>query len=165
MSDEERRDKEVVAEAGEIEEAKDEVGEELESLKQLASQLDNQLKRSLADYQNLQRRTQEERGEWLRTANKDLILKLLPVLDTLMLAGKHLQDKGLELSIDQFLRVLEQEGVRRIETIGKEFDPNTMEAVSTKESADEKGKVVEEMRAGYMFYDTVIRAAQVIVGA
>lgn len=147
----------------EREEAEDEVGAELISLKELVEQLDNKFKRSLADYQNLQRRTQEEKGMWIRSANKDLILKLLQVLDTLLLAGQHLQDKGLELAIDQFEKVLETEGVKRIETIGKAFDPVTMEAVSTK--TGEKGKVVEEMRAGYMVDNAVLRAAQVIVGA
>lgn len=147
------------------EEQTDATLQELQSLKDLTTQLDNQLKRSLADYQNLQRRTMEEKREWIKVANKELILKLLPVLDTLILAGKHIEDKGLQLSIDQFLKLLEDEGVRRIEAIGKDFDPQTMEAVSTKNDKKMAGKVVEEMRAGYVFGDTVLRAAQVIVGA
>jgi molecular chaperone GrpE len=137
--------------------------EEFTNLKNLALQLDNQLKRSLADYQNLQRRTKEEKGTWIRSANRDLILKFLPILDTLFLAQKHLQDKGLELGIDQFIKLLDQEGVKRIETVEKDFDPMTMEAVST--MVGQKGKVLEESRAGYMLYDTIIRSAQVIVGA
>lgn len=155
----EPKDEEVVEEK-----QGDGLGEELQKLRDVAGQLDNQLKRSLADYQNLQRRTQEEKVEWIKMANKEFILKLLPVLDTLMLAGKHIEDKGLELSIDQFLRLLEQEGVKRIETIGKEFDPHVMEAVSTKQEKGQTGKIVEEMRAGYMYGETVLRAAQVIVG-
>lgn len=136
---------------------------EFDAMQQLATQMQDQAKRLAADYQNLQRRVQEEKSVWIRSANKDLILKFLPILDTLFLANKHLQDKGLALAIDQFSKLLEQEGIKRIETIGKDFDPVLMEAVST--IAGEKGKVVEEARAGYLLYDTVIRSAQVIVGA
>lgn len=149
-----------------VAEESNEVNEEFEALKSLAAQLENNYKRALADYQNLQRRTQEEKSEWIRMANREMILKLLPVLDTLMLAAKHLQDKGLELSIDQFFRVLTDEGVTKIEVLGKPFDPHTMEAVTTQESGEEKkGKVIEEVRTGFLFGDYVLRAAQVIVGA
>ncbi len=148
-------------EEGLVEENK--LQEELLAMTDLAKQFEGQLKRYAADYQNLQRRTLEEKGEWLKTANKDLVLKILPVLDTLFLAQKHVQDKGLALAIDQFTQLLEQEGLKRIETVDKNFDPVTMETVSTKEG--EKGKVLEELRAGYIMYDKVIRSAQVIVGA
>lgn len=152
--------------AGQARMAKDDqIEQELEQLKGIATQLDNNYKRALADYQNLQRRTQEEKAEWIKMAGKDVVLKLLPVLDTLMMAAKHLQDKGLDLSIGQFLKVLQDEGVIKIETIGKAFDPNTMEAVTTQEVDDkEKGKVIEEARAGFMYHDSVLRPAQVIVG-
>lgn len=164
MSDAHRRDEEhTEEEVIETEEVKDTVGEELENLRSLSQQLDNQLKRSLADYQNLQRRVQEEKSLWIKTASKDLLLKLLPVLDTLMLAQKHLSDKGLELSISQFLQILDSEGVKKIETVGKLFDPNTMEATGT--AAGEEGKVIEEVRAGFTLYETILRPAQVIVGA
>lgn len=139
--------------------------EELDALKEQVARFEDNYKRALADYQNLQRRTQEEKREWARLSNKDLILKLLPILDTLMLAEKHTKDQNFVLTVQQFLSALEQEGVKRIKTIDEEFNPHTMEAVSTTESKDKKGKVVEEMRAGYMFYDTILRAAQVIVGA
>lgn len=119
-------------------------------------------KRAIADYQNLQRRTQEQKTEWIKSANKDLLLKMLPVLDTLMLAWKHITDKGLQITIDQFLKLLEQEGLTRIKTIGEEFNPHTMEAITTLEG--EEGKVLEEVRPGFMLYDSVLRSAQVIVG-
>ncbi|HET9946490.1 MAG TPA: nucleotide exchange factor GrpE [Patescibacteria group bacterium] len=139
------------------------ISEDLAKVQEIASQLENQLKRSVADYQNLQRRVQEEKSSWIRMANKELLLKLFPVLDTLMLAQKHLTDKGLDLSISQFLQVLDSEGVKRIETVGLEFDPMTMEAVTT--VAGEEGKVVEEVRAGFIYHDSVLRVAQVLVGA
>jgi molecular chaperone GrpE len=125
--------------------------------------LENQLKRALADYQNLEKRIAEEKANWIRIANKDLLLKLLPGLDNLLLAQKHTQDEGVKISIKHFLDILEQEGVRKIETVGKDFDPNLMEAVGTVQG--EENKVVEETRIGYMIFDQVLRPAQVIVGS
>jgi molecular chaperone GrpE len=124
--------------------------------------LENQLKKALADYQNLEKRIAGERSAWARTANKDLISRLLPGLDSLMLAKKHTEDEGVSLSIDHFLSALKEEGVEKIETIGQNFDPNLMEAVSTADG--EEGKVVEEVKPGYKLSGSVLRPAQVIVG-
>lgn len=154
--------KEDVAE-NELPEEVDETGKELDALKHVVSQLDNNYKRALADYQNLQRRTQEEKAAWIATAGANMVLKLLPVLDTLMLAEKHTQDKNFVLTVQQFLGALEDEGVTRIKTENEAFHPETMEAVSTKEG--EKGKVLEEVRAGFLYHGNVLRPAQVIVGA
>jgi molecular chaperone GrpE len=124
--------------------------------------IENQLKRALADYQNLEKRNVEERSIWIKTANKDLLLKLLPGLDSLILAEKHTQDEGVKISIKHFIDTLSEVGVKRIETEGKDFDPNLMEAVST--TTGDEGKVVEEVRAGYTLFDTILRPAQVVVG-
>ena len=124
--------------------------------------LENQLKRALADYQNLEKRIHEEKSSWIKTANKELLLRLIPGLDSLILAEKHTQDEGVKISIKHFLDILEQEGVKQIETKGKDFDPNLMEAVSAIEGED--GKVLEELRAGYVLNGQTLRPAQVIVG-
>lgn len=124
--------------------------------------LENQLKRALADYQNLEKRIAEERSIWIKIANKDLLLKLLPGLDSLILAEKHTQDEGVKVSIKHFIDILGEVGVKRIETEGKDFDPNLMEAVST--TSGDEGKVIEEVRAGYTLFDTILRPAQVVVG-
>jgi molecular chaperone GrpE len=124
--------------------------------------LENQLKRALADYQNLERRISEEKRIWIQSANKDLVAKLLPVLDNLFLAQNHIQDEGLNLSIQKFLDILSAEGVERIKTKGEEFDPNTMECVTVQEG--EENKVLEEVRAGFVMNESVLRPAQVIVG-
>lgn len=131
--------------------------------KQQIENLENQLKRTLADYQNLEKRVIEEKSSWIRMANKDLLLKLLPGLDSLILAEKHTQDEGVKLSIRHFLDILEQEGVKRIKTVGENFDPRTMECVQTVEG--ENGKVLEELRLGYTIYNEVLRPAQVQVGS
>ncbi|RJQ35902.1 nucleotide exchange factor GrpE [Candidatus Microgenomates bacterium] len=138
-------------------------GEEKESqLKEKIEEFENKYKRALADYQNLEKRTFEERREWIRTANKELILRLLPVLDTLVLVNKHVEDQGLKLAIQQFLDLLKTEGVVKINTKDKDFNPEEMECVQTKEG--EEGKVLEEIRAGYIIGDKVLRPAQVVVG-
>lgn len=133
-------------------------------------ELENQAKRALADYQNLEKRVAGERSEWIRGANRELLLRLLPVLDTLIMASKHSQDQSLQVSVQQFLDVLKSEGVEKIKTEGEVFNPQTMECVATEAvdpstgSGQEEGKVIEEMRVGFMLGDKVLRPAQVMVG-
>ncbi len=136
--------------------------EENKTLQQQTKEFETQYKRALADYQNLQKRVNEEKGNWARLSNRELILRLLPVLDTLILANQHDKNTSIMVSINHFLDVLKAEGVTRIETIGKEFDPEHMEALGTEDG--EEGKVIKEVRAGYMMYDTLLRPAQVLVG-
>jgi molecular chaperone GrpE len=126
------------------------------------SNLENQLKRALADYQNLEKRIATEKSSWILASNKNLLLQLLPGLDSLLLADIHTQDEGVKLSIKHFLDILENAGVTKIETIGKIFDPNLMEAITTQVGED--GKVLEEVRTGYMLFETILRPAQVVVG-
>ena len=136
-------------------EVKEEKNEEVENL-------ENLLKRALSDYQNLEKRIASEKGEWIKIANKDLLLKLLPGLDSLILAQKHTQDEGVNVSIKHFLDTLEQVGVKKISTENADFDPNLMEAIAQVDGPS--GKVVEELRAGYTINGQVLRPAQVLVG-
>lgn len=136
--------------------------EGLIELKKKNEELEVQVKRLLADYQNLEKRTHGEREEIIKLANKRLLLHLLPALDTLMLAGKHIQDEGLRLSIEQFQDALSQEGIEKIKTIGETFDPHLMECFETSEG--EEGKVVEEIQTGYTLFENVLRPARVKVG-
>lgn len=137
--------------------------EDLDKLTEKAEQFEDLYKRSLADYQNLEKRIASEKSGWIKLVNKDLLLRLIPGLDSLLLADKHTKDEGVKLSIKHFLDILEQEGVKKIETVGKDFDPNLMEAVSA--TVGEENKVVEELRAGYTLNDIILRPAQVIVGS
>jgi molecular chaperone GrpE len=136
--------------------------QEIEQLKQKVEDCENSYKRALADYQNLQKRVVEERQNWLKIANKELLMRLLPVLDTLILANQHKETDELKVSINQFLAALKTEGVIRIDTIGKMFDPQFMEVVVSVEG--EEGKVLDEVRAGFMIYERLLRPAQVKVG-
>jgi molecular chaperone GrpE len=140
----------------------EEVLAEIEALKKQVEEFENNYRRALADYQNLQKRVQEEKSEWIRSANSDLMLRILPVLDTLMLAQQHVKDQGLQVSVQQFLDVLKSEGVTKIKTVGEEFNPHLMECIATE--AGDENKVIEEIRAGYVLYDKVLRPAQVKVG-
>lgn len=125
-------------------------------------ELENRLKRTLADYQNLEKRQAVERRDWIKNSNKNLLLRLLPALDTLNLAKQHVEDEGLKLSIQQFQDALKSEGIERIETEDRQFDPKTMEAVEVGQG--EEGMVLSEIRAGYLLNGEVLRPAQVKVG-
>src|SRR3990167_3281630 len=84
-----------------------------------SKQLEEQLKRALADYQNLERRVEEERKLLGQLSSAILIEKFLPVLDNLENAKKHLDDQGLEMVINQFKDILKTEGVEEIVAEGK----------------------------------------------
>ena len=125
--------------------------------------LEGQLKRALADYQNLERRIDEERRLLSALSSALLCGKLLPVLDNLENAQKHLKDEGLEMVIKQFNDVLESEGVEEITAEGSPFDPNFHEAVEILES-EKDGVVLKVLAKGYKINDKVLRPAQVAVG-
>jgi len=146
-------------EENQIEEPKDKKYQELE---EKIYDYEEKWKRAIADYQNQEKWVREQRAEWVKSANKDLLLRILPVLDTLFLAIQHSEDKNLKVSIDQFLAVLKEEGVVKIDTLGKEFDPFQMEAISSEPG--EENKVIKELRVGYMLFDKILRPAQVTVG-
>ena len=147
-----------------LEENKEAKKNEVELLKTRVEECENKYKRALADYQNLEKRVSEERHEWIATASKQLILNLLPILDTLILTKKHIsvQDEGLSLSLKQFLDTLKTEGVKKIEVLNKKFDPKLMQCIQTVEG--EEDKVLEEVRPGYTLYGNILRVALVKVG-
>lgn len=123
--------------------------------------LKSQLARVLADYDNLRKRSEAEKHVWFKFAKQDLLVKLLPVIDTLEIAQKHLGDKGLELAMNQFMAVLKEEGIEEVET--KVFDANLHEALETVEGG-ESGHIAEVLVKGYKFNDgTVVRHAKVKV--
>lgn len=123
----------------------------------------NKYLRALADYQNLEKRVKEARENELKYASGNILLKILPVLDILEQVSKTNSDQGLTLALKQFYEVLTRENVQKIEVLGHEFDPLTMECVEVVPS-DKDNLVVDELRAGYKMYDKVIRTARVKVG-
>ena len=118
--------------------------------------------RILADYQNLERRTKEEK-ELIRAFSSELTIKqLLPAFDGLERAAEHIKDNGLRLSLKEFYTILESIGVKKIKTVGEVFDPYKMECVDVAEGED--GVVLEELAPGYVLHDKVLRVAKVTVG-
>ena len=134
----------------------------ISELEEKVSELENNWKRALADYQNLQKRVAEEREALVTYANLVLISELLPVLDNLELLEKHIDDTGLKLTIKTFKQILENEGVKEIECLGKDFDPALMEAIELVDGKE--GKVAEVAQKGYVLKDKLIRPAKVKVG-
>ncbi len=134
----------------------------LKNLQQQIDQLTDKWKRALADYQNLEKRVQAEKQDFVKFSNAALIDKLLAVLDDLERAQQYLKDEGLKMAISQFNAVLQTEGVEEIKALGKEFEPMLMDCLEVVEG--EENKVVEIVQKGYLLNDKVLRPAKVKVG-
>ncbi len=125
-----------------------------------------QLIRALADYDNLRKRTEEEKLTWIAFATQKFIQNLLPVLDSFEAAQEHLGDSGLAIAIGQFKDLLKQEGLEEIRPKqGESFDENLMEVtevvVGNKEN---NNKISELVLPGWRFVNgQVIRHAKVKV--
>ncbi|TYB31223.1 MAG: nucleotide exchange factor GrpE [Candidatus Mcinerneyibacterium aminivorans] len=160
-----------------LEEKKQKLEERNKQLKEEKDNLFNKLNRVMADFENYKKRMKKEKSEVIKSANKDLILDILPVLDNLELAveNKDQQDKkkayekvveGVQMVIKQFMKVLKNYGVETIDAVGGAFDPNFHEALMMVEDEgdhEEEELVVEEFQKGYMLKDKVIRPAKVKV--
>lgn len=118
--------------------------------------------RAMADYQNLEKRVEREKDNFIKFANALIILKFLPVLDNLERAGAHLKDQGIDLVIKQFKEALSSEGVTEINSAGTSFDPELHEAIEKVDG--EEDKVISIVQSGYKMGDKVIRPAKVTVG-
>lgn len=136
--------------------------EELEIEKKLTEESKQKYLRALADYQNLEKRMYDERGELIKNANKNLILKLLPFLDSLDKAEVFVKDPGLKIVKDHFQKTLQEEGLEQLDVLGKEYDPYTAEVVDMVEG-EKDNIVVEILRKGYQFSGKILRVAQVKV--
>ena len=148
------------------------VAEELEEALREKDQFRAMAQRAQADLVNYKRRAAEEKGDVRRSANSELLLKVLSVDDDLDRALAMIPEDavapgwldGLLLVQRNIDHLLESEGVSKIEPLGLSFEPWECEAVSYEETADEEeGKVIKVLRDGYKQHDRVLRAAQVIV--
>ena len=131
-------------------------------LEQRARGLEEQLARAVADYRNLEKRLEDEKREFVKFANRELLARILPSFDALFLAEKHVSDEGIRVTIRHLQDALRDVGVERVQTEGLMFDPEKMEAVTTDEG--EENKVLEELRPGYTLNGKLLRPAQVKVG-
>lgn len=153
--------------------AKSQKGNKKKNEKELKKQLqevEENYRRALADYQNLQKRTEKEKQDFLKFATSSLIAKLLTILDGLEAAQKNLKDQGLDLLIKEFREILKQEGVVEIKSLGEKFDPEVHECLEVVKIKDKKreNRVIEEVCKGYQIQagetSQVLRYSQVKVG-
>ncbi len=132
--------------------------------------LHDQLKRALADYQNLQRRVTEEKEAIGKFATQILLLELLPVIGNLeqVVASAPDDEKksswfaGLVIVLTQLHEVLKKQGVEEINPANEQFNPEQQEAVDVVEG-EEEGKVVQVLQKGYTLHGRVIQVAKVKV--
>ena len=130
--------------------------------------------RLVADFDNYKKRTARERMETIQTAGKDVIISLLQVLDDSDRAEKQLQmsddlasiKEGVLLVFNKLRNILQSKGLKQMQSIGMEFNPDLHEAISEVPTGNSelKGKVVDEVEKGYYLNDKIIRFAKVIVG-
>jgi len=125
--------------------------------------LENKWKRALADYANLEKRIDSEKQSFVKYSNLKLLEKLLPILDDLERAEKHLKDQGLMLAVNKLREILKNEGVEEIKAQGEEFQPEAMEAIEIVRGP--KNKVVEVLNKGYLMDNRILRVAKVKVGS
>lgn len=146
-----------------------ELKKQMASMKAEIEEKDDRYKRIMAEFENYKKRSAKERESLYDSIISEIISSFLPVLDNLEKAAKaETKDeeykKGVELMLQQFKDVLASKGVKEIETVGKTFDPELHEAVSSvvDENLGEK-EIKEEFRKGYMIGNRVIRHSMVIV--
>lgn len=135
-------------------------------------ELTDRLTRQMAEFDNFRKRTEKEKSQMYEIGAKDIIEKILPVVDNFErgLAAVTEEDKnhpfmdGMDKVYRQLMTTLEAAGVKPIEAVGKEFDPDFHNAVMHVED-EEQGEniVVEEFQKGYTYHDTVVRHSMVKV--
>ncbi len=129
----------------------------------------DRLKRVMAEFENYKKRSLKERDQLYNSLVADIIASFLPVLDNLEKAAKtntsdENMKQGIELVVKQIQDIFTKFGVETIETVGKPFDPELHEAVSSVQDENLGEKIVkEEFRKGYKIGLKVIRHAMVIV--
>ena len=136
------------------------------------AELTDKLKRQLAEFENFRNRTDKEKSQMYAVGAKDVIEKILPVIDNFERGLKSIPEdqkggpvaSGMEMIYKQLITVLSDLGVTPIEAVGQEFDPNLHNAVM---HAEDEGLgeniVAEEFQKGYKYKDTVLRHSMVKV--
>ncbi len=136
-------------------------------------ELNNKYLRLYAEFDNYKKRVNKDKEELARYGNESLLYALLPAIDNLELALKHASCdpktgvvQGVEITLKELQRTLEKFGLRRIEAAGKKFDPAVHHAMMQVEREDiEEKMVAEELRAGYLYNEKVLRPSLVAVSA
>lgn len=143
-----------------------------EAFRQKIEELEDRVKRQMAEFENFRKRTDKEKTAMYEVGAKSVIEKILPVVDNFERGLATVpEDKkedpfvdGMERIYRQLLTELENIGVKPIEAVGKEFDPNLHNAVMQVESEEyESGIVAQELQKGYTYHEGVVRHSMVAV--
>jgi molecular chaperone GrpE len=128
--------------------------------------------RLYAEFDNFKRRTAKERVELIQTAGKEVIQGLLEVMDDMDRAEKQMNNssdigiirEGIQLVFHKFRSNMQSKGLKEMESIGKEFNPDIHEAITEIPSPGNEGKIIDQVEKGYYLNDKIIRFAKVVVG-
>lgn len=123
------------------------------------------LQRLQAEFENYKKRTEKEKSEFVKFSNSNLISKLLPILDNFELAlkNKHKKDdfiQGTEMIYNEFIQILKEIGLEKIQAQNQKFDPYLHEAL-LQEKSNKDNIVLEELQTGYKLNDKVLRHTKV----
>jgi molecular chaperone GrpE len=152
--------------AGNENDKSEELGEKL-------AQLNDAYLRKVAEFENYKKRTDAEKTDFFAYANEKLIRDLLPVLDDFDRALTAYNDnhdadtlqKGLELISEKFKNILQKQGLKEIDSTGKEFDVHLHEAIMQQPSDAEPNTIIDTVEKGYRLKDKILRHSKVVVSA
>jgi len=152
---------------------KKEVNEVERLTKELAEMKDKYL-RIFAEFDNYRKRTIKEKQDVIKLASRDVLSAMLPAVDDFDRAIKVASEnenetdipEGIILIYNKLFKALEQQGIKEMETNGKDFDPELHEALTKVPAPTEelKGKIIDTIEKGYSLNDKIIRYAKVVVG-
>ncbi|MBL4655371.1 MAG: nucleotide exchange factor GrpE [Bacteroidia bacterium] len=148
---------------------------EEEKLNNEKKEIQDKYLRLYSEFDNYKKRTTKERIDLFKTANQEVLSVLLPVLDDLnrtIASFENISDpdsmkEGIDLVYNKFINILEQQGLKEIEAIGKEFNTDYHEAITKvpAKNKKDKGKVIDVIEKGYFLNEKVLRYAKVVVGS
>ena len=150
-------------------EAKEEAKPQGAAAEKIAA-LEDRVKRQMAEFDNFRKRTEREKEQRFSMGERNVIEKILPVVDNFERGLQAVPENekggalasGMEMIYKQLMKQLEDLGVKPIEALGKEFDPNFHNAVMQVQSEEyESGIVAQEFQKGYLYHDSVIRHSMV----
>lgn len=147
---------------------------EIEKVKAELEEMKDRYLRKVAEFDNFKRRNAKERIELIQTAGREVIIDLLDILDDCDRAQKQMEAsndikeirEGVLLVFNKLRTLLQAKGLKSMQTLHEEFNPDLHEAVTeiSAQTEDLKGKVLDEIAKGYYLNDKIIRHAKVVVG-
>ena len=149
-----------------------ELDEKIQLLEKEVEDFKEKLLRKAAEFENYKRRTEVDQLNLLNYSGENLIVKLLPVIDDFERSLQHMDDAkdvesiktGVKLVYDKLMKILDEQGVKKIEAVGQPFNVELHEAVmQRKDENTEPHTVLDELEKGYVYKDKVIRHTKVIV--